>query len=93
MSGTPLGTAWFLMMGEVATTPTALPCFSWLNNPQTLAGVTTNAAGLASGTLNVPVGAVHSQFGLQCVSITGTQWNFAHYRFTNALRVTVGGGL
>jgi hypothetical protein len=75
-----------LMSGGFATTPAPFPpCLSWLTGAQTLGFFVTDAAGMQSGRITIPPQFVHFDYGYQ-VALSPTL-------FSNAVRVTLGGGL
>ncbi|HEX5053217.1 MAG TPA: S8 family serine peptidase [Planctomycetota bacterium] len=76
---------WVLAFGTWQDPPALVPsCSIWLSNAQVLASGA-SAGGFAFGTISLPAGSVHEQFGLQMLLYPD--------RYSNALRISVGGGL
>ncbi|MCA8949809.1 MAG: S8 family serine peptidase [Planctomycetes bacterium] len=81
-------TAYVMSLGFVAASPQLVgSCNYWLQpgSEATLAIATTDSAGTAVGYLTIPPAWVNSELGLQAV--------FAPSLFSNAMRLTIGGGL
>lgn len=87
LSQMPPSSSWGLIWGDWASSPTAFTpqCGLWLSNYSIAAGGVCGAAGMTQGSIPIPPGFVHLDFGIQ--ALIGVQ------TLSNALRVTVGGGL
>ncbi len=88
----PPGSVWVLNGGGWTASPSPIgPCSQWLVNPVPIASGSASS-GIEFGRFPVPLGTIHSEFGLQAVFIVPPPDVLAT-PFSNAVRVMVGGGL
>ncbi len=88
----PPGSVWVLNAGGWTATPSPIgPCSQWLVNPVPIA-YGSASTGIEFGRFPIPLGTIHSEFGLQAVLLVPPPDVLAA-PLSNAVRVMVGGGL